>query len=272
MISRRHHVALALALTLPGLVASVAHASPEACFDAAVAGQQQRDAGKLVSARARFIECAKSTCPDEVQKDCTRWLVEVEATLPTVVFGARDADARDLLDVRVSADGTPAGDTAQGKPVPLDPGAHAITFERDGEKPVRQTLVVRAGEKNRSVIATFAASATSATSATSEARVPTATWILAGVGVVGLGAFAYFGARGVSDDHRFGCDHGCVASDKSKVDTEFRIADVSLAVGVGALAAATIFWLTRPTKSEPAVALSVTPTAHGTFGALTLRF
>ncbi|MGZ3420988.1 MAG: hypothetical protein ACXVEE_24150, partial [Polyangiales bacterium] len=126
-----------------------AHAGPEACFNAAVDGQKQRDAGKLLAARAQLIACAKSSCPDEVQKDCARWLGEVEATLPTVVFGARDGSGRDLLDVSVSVDGAPVGDTSQGKPVPLDPGAHKVKFERAGGISVEQVLVVRAGEKNR---------------------------------------------------------------------------------------------------------------------------
>lgn len=258
----------ALSLSALHLCATPAHAGvPEACFDAAVDGQEQRDAGKLLAARARFISCAKSSCPDEVQKDCTRWLDEVEATLPTVVFGARDGAAHDLLDVRVSVDGAPVGDTAQGKPVPLDPGAHRVKFERPGAAPIEEALVVRAGEKNRVVIAVFddgpRASSTS---------IPTATWILAGVGVAGLGVFGVFGARGLSDYHQYGCDHGCSAGDKSKVDTQFRIADVGLVLGIGALAAATFVFVTRPGDPPSTVSLGVTPLAQGGLGALSVRF
>jgi hypothetical protein len=254
------------ALALAHLCASVARAdSPEACFDAAVAGQEQRDAGKLLAARASFIACAKSTCPDEVQKDCARWLGEVEASLPTIVFGARDDGDHDLLDVRVTIDDAPAGDTAHGKPIPLDPGTHRVEFARDGSPPVKQVLVVRAGEKNRSVVAVFA-------SPVRDSHVPTASWVLAGVGVVGLGVFAYFGAQGLSDYRRFGCDQGCTASNKSKVDTQFRVADVGLVIGIGALAAATVVWIVRPREDKPSVALTVMPTPHGSFGALDVQF
>jgi hypothetical protein len=256
-------------LVFAQLCSSVARAdSPEACFDAAVAGQEQRDAGKLVAARARFIACAKSTCPDEVQKDCTRWLGEVEASLPTIVFGARDADGHDLLDVRVTVDGTPSGDTAQGKPIALDPGTHRVKFEREGAASVEQMLVVRAGEKNRSVVVVFEGFEGGARAS----RIPTATWVLAGVGVVGLGVFAYFGGRGLSDYRHFGCEQGCTASDKSKVDTQFRIADIGLVIGVGALAAATVVWLVQPSEGKPAVAVAFTPTAQGPFGAIDVRF
>jgi hypothetical protein len=259
---------LSLSLALLALAAN-AHAEPQACFDAAVDGQKQRDAGKLLAARTQFIACAKSGCPDEVQKDCARWLSEVDATLPTVVFGARDGSGRDLLDVRVTVDGTPVGDTAQGKPVPLDPGKHEVKFERDGQPPYQQTLVVRAGEKNRSVVAELPSPAGAAESS----HVPIATFVLGGVGVVALGVFAYVGAHGVSDYHRLNCDTGCSASDKSSVDRQFRIADIALGVGVAALAAGTIVWLVAPTKpNKPAVGLGVAPIARGSYGTLTVRF
>lgn len=257
----------ALSLSLAVLVlAANAHAGPEACFESAVDGQKQRGAGKLLAARTQFIACAKSGCPEEVQKDCARWLGEVEATLPTVVFGARDSGGHDLLDVRVTVDGTPAGDTAQGKPVPLDPGAHKVKFERDGQPPYEQVLVVRAGEKNRSVVAELPSTATE------ESHVPVASFVLGGVGVVALGVFAFVGAHGVSDYHRLHCDTGCVASDKSSVDRQFRIADVSLAIGVASLAAGTILWLVAPKPNKPAVGLSLAPIARGSYGAVTVRF
>jgi hypothetical protein len=248
---------LALVLSLP----AVARAdSAQACFDAAVDGQKQRDAGKLLAARERFIACAKG-CPEEVQKDCAKWLTDVDAALPTVVFGARDNSGHDLLDVRVSVDGTSVGNTSQGKPIPLDPGTHNVRFEREGAAPIERTLVVRVGEKNRSVVAEFVQVQTAAPS------VPTATWILGGVGVVGLGVFAYFGANGLSDYRRFGCDVGCAPADKRSVDTQFRIADVGLVIGVASLAAATIVWVVRP-KSE----VAMTPLRGGTFATLTVRF
>lgn len=255
----RSALALMLVLSTPTLARAE---SADACFNAAVDGQKQRDAGKLLAARARFIECTKG-CPDEVQKDCAKWLTDLEATLPTVVFGARDGKGHDLLDVRVSVDGTFVSDTSQGKPVPLDPGAHRVRFERDGETPIERTVVVRAGEKNRTVVVEFAPKQT----IVETSRVPTATFILAGVGVVGLGVFGIFGARGLSDYSRFGCEEGCTSSEKRSVDKQFLIADVSLGVSVAAFAAAGIVWLARP-KTE----VTVSPTSAGTVATLTVRF
>ncbi len=252
------------AFSLVQLCTLSARATPEACFEAAVDGQKLRDAGQLLAAREQFIACAKSTCPEEVQKDCTRWLSELDVTLPTVVFGARDADGNDLLDVHVSVDSMATTGTAAGKPVPLDPGAHLVRFDREGSAPVEQSLVVRAGEKNRVIIATFTDVPSS--------RIPTESWIFAGVGVVGLSVFGVFGARGLSDYHHYGCDQGCNASDKSKVDTQFRVADIGLAIGASALVAATVIWLVRPSNDKASVGLALTPSTQGGFSELKVSF
>lgn len=254
---KRAAILIALISSTPALARADA---VQACFDAAVDGQKQRDAGKLLAARERFIACAKG-CPDEVQKDCAKWLGDLEQTLPTVVFGARDDKGRDLLDVRVSVDGAAVADTSHGKPVPLDPGAHSVRFERDGAAPIDRMLVVRVGEKNRSVVVEFVGPKAAAPS------VPTATWVLGGVGVIGLGVFGFFGASGLSDYRKYGCDVGCARDEKSSVDRQFLVADVALVIGVGSLAAATVVWALRP-KSEVAVA----PAHGGALTTLTVRF
>ena len=51
-------------------------------------------------------------------------------------------------------------------------------------------LVVRAGEKNRSVVAELP----SPVAPSEESHVPIASFVLGGVGVVALGVFAYVGA------------------------------------------------------------------------------
>src|SRR5580704_17589938 len=77
----------------------------EACFRAVDEGQKLRATRKFVSARDQFIQCARSVCPALVRKDCAQWLSEVEVSLPSVVFGARDVQGRDVFDVRVTVDG-----------------------------------------------------------------------------------------------------------------------------------------------------------------------
>jgi len=52
------------------------------------------------------VACSNPACPAVVKRDCDQWLTEMDASLPSVVVAARDATGRDLVDVRVTIDGT----------------------------------------------------------------------------------------------------------------------------------------------------------------------
>jgi hypothetical protein len=82
--------------------------------------------------------------------------------------------------------------------------------------------------------------------------------VLGGVGVVGIGAFAYLGltAKGDLDHLRQTCAPFCSSSDLDSARHEALGADIALGVGVVSLAAAAYVLLTRP--SAPAS----TSTAH----------
>jgi hypothetical protein len=214
----------------------------DACFAAAVEGQTLRKQGKLLDARTPFSACATPTCPSVVSDDCTRWLAELEDEIPTVVFGARDRAERDVPDVSITVDSKAVD--ASGKPVALDPGPHVVRFLSPGRPVTQQTILTRAGEKNRTILVTLADPPPQEKH--DETSIPTATWILGGVGLAALGVFGLFAASGVSLYGSANCSAGCSASDKSDVETRLRIADVSLGVGVVALgAAAVIYFLPR---------------------------
>jgi hypothetical protein len=70
--------------------------SAEACMLAAEKAQNLRNAGKLSDAKGELSLCVRERCPALVRRDCTQWMGEVLAMLPTVVPGARDAKGRDL--------------------------------------------------------------------------------------------------------------------------------------------------------------------------------
>src|ERR1700722_17013182 len=77
--------------------ASPAHADDkQICIAAAEDGQQSRLDGKLKAAREQFLVCARSGCPSQVRRDCSQWMTEVMAALPTIVLGARDPEGRDV--------------------------------------------------------------------------------------------------------------------------------------------------------------------------------
>jgi hypothetical protein len=80
-----------LALSLAVSIARAAAADPPpkaACAHAAEDGQRLRTEGKLREARESFTACAAERCPALVRSDCSGWLAEVEAAVPTVVIRA----------------------------------------------------------------------------------------------------------------------------------------------------------------------------------------
>ena len=103
----------------------------------------------------------------------------------------------------------------------------------------------------------------------------TASFIAAGVGVVGLATFAIFGTMSNAkyNDLKSACNGGpCPSSRQSDIDAgkrDQRIANVALVFGIlGAGAAVTLFILSQPNKSQPpAAALVVGPTELGLRGA-----
>jgi hypothetical protein len=129
----------------------------EACLSAADQGQSLRDDGKFSLARDQFLACARDVCPKLVHDQCTEWQRQLDESTPTVVFGVKDEHGNDVAAARVLADGKLITSTLDGKPVPLDPGAHDIRFERDDPNQVVTVhVVLRTGEKNRDLTASFA--------------------------------------------------------------------------------------------------------------------
>jgi hypothetical protein len=126
--------------------------SKQECATAADTGQSARDQGRYHAARTAFVSCMREVCPRIISQACAGWLRDLDAAMPTVVLGARDENGADLADVHVKLDGAPWADRLDGKPLAIDPGAHTVRFERDGQEPVEETVVARSGEKNRLIV------------------------------------------------------------------------------------------------------------------------
>ena len=99
--------------------------------------QLARERDDLVGARRSLQLCADPACPPLVEKDCTTWLAEVEATLPSVdvvvlIDGTGTAPDELWIDDVVA----PAGDGAQ----PINPGTHRFRVRKtiDGEAVERE--------------------------------------------------------------------------------------------------------------------------------------
>jgi hypothetical protein len=258
------------------------------CPTASEQGQKLRDQGKLIRAREMFLLCSKPTCPSVVRKDCAKWLPELDEGIPTVVFSAQDGSGGDLSAVAVTLDGTKVATTLDGKPVPMDPGPHTVIYETQGAPPLTQNVIIRAGEKNRIVKATLGAPPTKPEpkpepkpgpnpepKPVQKAGVPTMTYVLGGVGVIGVGSFAFFGITGKNDlsDLKSTCAPNCDPSKLDDAKTKLLIADISLGVGILALGGATILFLTSGSDNKAAkTGLTVSPLPGGGAASLSGSF
>ena len=254
--SRSASDAIALSATI-ALVLSPARVAfavdKAACVEAHADAQALRRDGKLRAAQEKLLACAAEGCPALVRSDCGRWIEEVRAQQPTVIFAAKDAMGADLADVRVRIDGAPAVEALDGKEIAIDPGSHAVAFEKiDDGRVVETSIVVKESEKARVVSVAFPGEVATAPP---PKRGPLP-WIFAGVGVVALGSFAYFGLRGRSqlDDLESTCAPRCDPSDRDAVHTKLLIADVSLGVAVVSFGVATWLFLRKPASEGVSVA------------------
>lgn len=245
--------ALLVAAVLLGGAPAVAQDATNACVESHVSAQRLRRDGKLRAAREQLVACARTSCPQVLVRECAAWLTEVEAAIPSVVFEATDERGRDLVDVRVEVDGQLLLARLGGSAVEMDPGEHRVRWTHPERRVVEQAVVVREGDKGRRISARLeplvAAPAGGGTAPAEERPIPVATWVLAGVGVAGLGAFGVLGGIGLSEEGDLdarGCAPNCPTEDVDAVRTKFLVGDIALGVGVAALAGATLFYLTRP--------------------------
>jgi hypothetical protein len=253
----------------------------DACFHAVDSGQQLRTSRKLAAAKDQFIVCARPVCPGPVKKDCAQWLAEVEATLPSVVFGAKDPKGGDLLDVSVAVDNSPLLDKLDGSSIPIDPGPHVFHFEWKGHTTVDQQVLIREGEKNRLVTATFPMSSapgvlatTPTPQATGSRPIPVGVWILGGLAVAGGAAFTGLGlaAESEANNLRSTCAPNCSSSQVDSARVKVILADVSLGVGIASLGIATTWLLLSRSSKGETTTVSVEPTLGGGRASLAVSF
>jgi hypothetical protein len=251
------------AFALPYLCAAVLLASDIAradaideCVTAASSGQELQRQGRLRDARARFLECVRPECPSEVKSVCDQLLATADASLPTVIFAARDRLGADLVAVRVLLDGQAVVASLDGKAVTVDPGPHLLRFEHDGTPPIDLRVLVREGEKNRELAVTFEALPPVVARPTSP---PVLGYVFGAVGLASMGAFTYLLVHG---QHQFdACNPDrCAASTIRTLEVERGLAFGALGVGLTALGLSAWSFLVHAAASRsatPVVGLSI---------------
>jgi hypothetical protein len=249
-------LAAGVVLATPG----IASADVQACLAASEKGQKLRSQGKLREARESFVICGAEACPNLVRHDCSQWNSELAATLPTVVFGAKDRSGKDLFDVTVSVDGEVLVKKLDGKSVTVDPGKHTFKFEAVGLPPLTETDLIKEGEKARVINVTLGAppapTLVPQPAPTGEVREHSvAPWIVVGVGgaavVAGVVIFL------TAPDRPSNCDpdtHKCTrGTDESAADfatdkdqagraDSLPVFGVIVAAGGAALVAGGLLW------------------------------
>jgi len=275
-----------------------------ACISASDEGQQLRDDGKYTRAREAFERCARESCPVLLRVDCVHWLLDLDQSSASVVINAKDDKGNDLVDVTVTVDGQVLASKLDGKPLPVDPGAHLFRYEAAGFPPMEEHAVIHAAEKNRALNVRFGAAIAPRPSSdvgtrrsdeaqvapdvvvvappiTAAAVVPAnkprvAAWVFAGVAVAAFTSEAYFGITGLSqrstDIGPGGCaaQKNCAPSEKADIQTKFAIADVSLGVGLVSAGLAGYFFLRPADKTD--IAVDILPRSGGCEASVSGRF
>lgn len=244
---------LALTLVLAPAVARAEPSGPPSCMTAYEQAQRLRRQGTLLESRAQLYVCARDPCPASLQPDCLRWLGEVDHLVPSIVVTVRRDDGTDANDARVFIDGLLKVERLDGSAIEVNPGEHVVRIEM-GEVVLEQSVLSHVAEKGRQV--SFRVHDAPAPPAPAppppppQAHRPVGwpTFVLGGLGLVGLGVFTGFAVQGESRYGDLGdCRPGCDPRDVDAVRTSYRVADIALAVSFVAASAALVTFLVRPT-------------------------
>jgi hypothetical protein len=254
------------------------------CTEAYVSAQEQQQSGSLLQAREQLVACAQERCHEAIRGDCVKWLREVEERLPSIVVAVKRAGGDDVVAARVSIDGKLVKEQLDGKAFELDPGPHQLRVEVEGEPPVERSIVVQEGKKSRVVELSVGQDAApddagAPTGVADERGQPVVAYLLGGVGLVGLGLFAGFGLAAKSDTDELhdtcGLDRSCAEDDVDAARTKAIVADVSLGVGVTALAVGAALFIHHHMSDDgasEAARWSVAPLPGGAYAQLGWRF
>ena len=245
----------------------------QVCAQRAEDGQRDRDLGRLIAARASFLECAQPRCPSVVQSDCTTFADDVGRRTPSIIISAKLQDGSDVTRLVVSVDGKLVANANAGMSIAVDPGEHFVQVANpDTGGTAERRLVLHEAEKRRVVAFVLPPGDSSATTTSPRPSSPSPSTshpfpVLAVVG--GAGALVGFGiatalvlgARGSVSELRRTCAPHCAPDTVDPIRTRVSAAYVSGALGVAFLAIGTDGLITWWVGDR--AALTVAPTNAG---------
>jgi hypothetical protein len=239
---------------------------------------------QLRATLAKLALCSSESCPGQVRSECLARVSETDASIPTVVFEAKDASGAQLVEVKVKMDGDLLAEQLSGAALSVDPGQHTFTFETVGRPIVVKKLLILEGEKLRRervefelVAAPNPVASPSAAVAKSEALIPaqqppvaephlskarTLALVLGGVGVAATGVGVAYGLIAMSrrDDANNICPNPQCADQKgvdrwNQAGSAASIATGAFVVGADGIASGVFIWL----RDKPAADTAAGP-------------
>ncbi|HEY5958116.1 MAG TPA: hypothetical protein VIV60_16245 [Polyangiaceae bacterium] len=238
----------------------------EECSLAYESAQVSRRDGNLLAAKTKLQYCSGVQCPNVMHGDCQRWLSEIEASIPTVVFHVELKTKSNPDAARVSLDG--AQSTAlDGRAIAVNPGRHQATISASGFSSVTREFTILEGEKLRREAFVLLPQATghhprdpAQDSGKSSVREPSKTGLMlplvmaSAVAVIGGVGTAYFGLNARDKEHNLGaCSPNC---DREAVDStkrDYLLANASMGLaGAGLLTAGVLLVVELKTSKHSA--------------------
>lgn len=245
--------------------AALANPTKDECMNANESAQGHRASGKLRQAEDELTLCVAPSCPGPVRNDCSERLNEVQRAMPTVVLAVRNGRGDDLTAVRVLLDGSPLTTELGGNAIAVDPGPHTFTFVAEHYASLNEDILVREGEKERSVSVVLQGPAEARpevprpppaptqVSQVSPRGLSTRQWIAlttTGVGVLGMGVGGILGLAALSQFETAERETGTQRHDDSvsAVNTG-NVATVVMGAGGLLAVGGVVLWLTSPGHS-----------------------
>jgi hypothetical protein len=192
-----------------------------------------------------------------MRTDCTRWDAELDTIVPTIILTARDGAGNFITKVQVSENGKQLVGELDGRSLPINPGQHSFAFQAPGQPAVSVPAFIPERDKGHLIEARIGPPAKPSDNAAPRASSvrPVALYTLGavgGVGLAGFGIFALSGTNAESDLRGQPCaaTHTCTTAQTAPVERKYLLADISLGVGVVALASAAYVWLSKPASSN----------------------
>lgn len=252
------------ALTLLKEVAAV-KSTPQVRFNMALCEEKL---GRLLAALGDYelaAADARAEKADQVAEEVETRREALSLRIPklTVKRGA-GADAASVV-----LDGVSIGDQVIGTPMPIDPGPHTIEASAPGFKPFRKS--VRVAEQQSETVELVlepepVVPPDQQTPAQGSAgRSPLPGYIIGGVGLATLavsGVFYGMRAATISELDSACVNRVCPVDQQDKIDQGkmyTTLANVTLAVGIAAVAGGVVWVLTSGPSSKPQVALAPAP-------------